>query len=132
MQMLQSGSVFNPYALYPRFWVRSFNGVIVRSPIWFDSHCQRPARAKATTTFERKVAAVGFSSPADFPVSLVPSKKYGVLYMVTRSGYLYLFDLLTVPMAQSHWSRAYSHLTTHLRLNLQRRPYREQGRSAWV
>jgi len=49
---------------------------------------------------------VGFSSPADFPVSLVPSKKYGVLYMVTRSGYLYLFDLPTVPMTPSHWSRA--------------------------
>lgn len=69
-------------------------------PNWpFVGRCKACLAPKAATTFERKVAAVGFSSPQDFPVSLTASKKYGVLYMITRSGYLYLFDLPTHPIA---------------------------------
>ncbi|KAJ1460266.1 hypothetical protein M885DRAFT_459036 [Pelagophyceae sp. CCMP2097] len=32
-------------------------------------------------------------APNDFPVSMVPSAKHDVLYMVTKMGYLYLFDV---------------------------------------
>ncbi|KAK7235859.1 clathrin heavy chain [Aureococcus anophagefferens] len=34
-------------------------------------------------------------APNDFPVSMVPSPKHDVVYMVTKMGYLYLFDCLS-------------------------------------
>merc|ERR1719424_2789029 len=31
----------------------------------------------------------------DFPVSMIPSPKHGIVYMVTKMGYLYMFDVLS-------------------------------------
>ena len=32
-------------------------------------------------------------APNDFPVAMLPSKKYDIVYMITKMGYLYLFDI---------------------------------------
>jgi len=34
-------------------------------------------------------------APNDFPVSMVPSAKHDILYMITKMGYLYLFDVFS-------------------------------------
>ncbi|KAJ8601991.1 hypothetical protein CTAYLR_002731 [Chrysophaeum taylorii] len=34
-------------------------------------------------------------APEDFPVSMVPSPKHDILYMITKMGYLYLFDVFS-------------------------------------
>lgn len=57
-----------------------------------------PTSQKSDTTFERKVTNVSFSSVQDFPVAISASAKYGVLFLVTRSGYMYLFDLPTATL----------------------------------
>lgn len=54
-----------------------------------------PLPGRAQTGWERKRLAVAFSSPADFPVAVVPSEKVGLLFVVTRAGYVYVFDGLT-------------------------------------
>eukprot|EP01006_Ploeotia_vitrea_P036085 TRINITY_DN65965_c0_g1_i1.p1 TRINITY_DN65965_c0_g1~~TRINITY_DN65965_c0_g1_i1.p1 ORF type:complete len:1680 (-),score=269.82 TRINITY_DN65965_c0_g1_i1:136-5175(-) len=60
-----------------------------------------PVGAKQETTFERKIQGVSFSSPQDFPVAVQASGKHGLLYLVTRTGYLYLFDIFTSTLIYS-------------------------------
>eukprot|EP01006_Ploeotia_vitrea_P036086 TRINITY_DN65965_c0_g2_i1.p1 TRINITY_DN65965_c0_g2~~TRINITY_DN65965_c0_g2_i1.p1 ORF type:complete len:1702 (-),score=356.35 TRINITY_DN65965_c0_g2_i1:154-5214(-) len=60
-----------------------------------------PVGAKQETTFERKIQGVSFSSPNDFPVAVQASAKHGLIYLVTRTGYLYLFDVFTATLIYS-------------------------------
>jgi clathrin heavy chain len=54
-----------------------------------------PTGAKQDTTFERKMLQVNFPNAQDFPVGMQISAKYKLLFMITRSGYLYLYDIIT-------------------------------------
>ncbi|ORX62733.1 clathrin heavy chain [Hesseltinella vesiculosa] len=47
--------------------------------------------------FQKKAVEVYFpaDAPNDFPVSMQISKKYGVIYLVTKMGYIHLYDLET-------------------------------------
>ncbi|KAJ8904773.1 hypothetical protein NDN08_001289 [Rhodosorus marinus] len=47
--------------------------------------------------FEKKQVPVNFpaDAPADFPVSMQVSSKYGILYLVTKMGYVHVFDIET-------------------------------------
>eukprot|EP01012_Entosiphon_sulcatum_P019743 TRINITY_DN2467_c0_g1_i2.p1 TRINITY_DN2467_c0_g1~~TRINITY_DN2467_c0_g1_i2.p1 ORF type:complete len:1682 (-),score=470.43 TRINITY_DN2467_c0_g1_i2:58-5103(-) len=54
-----------------------------------------PTPHKPEATYERKIQNISFTAPTDFPVALQGSVKHGILYLITRSGLLYLFDAVT-------------------------------------
>lgn len=35
------------------------------------------------------------SVPGDFPISLIVAEKYGILYIITKMGFVYLYELTT-------------------------------------
>ena len=58
-------------------------------------------------------------APNDFPVSMLPSTKHDILFMITKMGYLYLFDVFSgSPPLHSHTkpSQNSRHLTRGARL----------------
>eukprot|EP01027_Heterolobosea_sp_BB2_P023662 GEZU01035605.1.p1 GENE.GEZU01035605.1~~GEZU01035605.1.p1 ORF type:complete len:1686 (+),score=716.16 GEZU01035605.1:148-5205(+) len=55
----------------------------------------KPANAPA---FQKRAAQINFTSPADFPVAMQASEKHGVIYLITRAGFLYLFDVETATL----------------------------------
>lgn len=48
--------------------------------------------------FQRKAVPIQFATPQDFPVAMQASEKHGVVYMVTKAGYLYLYDIETATL----------------------------------
>jgi clathrin heavy chain len=50
----------------------------------------RPADAP---TFARKAVPIQFPTATDFPVAMQASEKHGFVYMITKAGYLYLYEL---------------------------------------
>ena len=55
----------------------------------------KPADAPA---FQRKAVPIQFPTPTDFPVAMQASEKHGMVYMITKAGYLYLYDLETATL----------------------------------
>eukprot|EP01102_Stenamoeba_stenopodia_P016270 TRINITY_DN566_c1_g3_i1.p1 TRINITY_DN566_c1_g3~~TRINITY_DN566_c1_g3_i1.p1 ORF type:complete len:1717 (-),score=467.09 TRINITY_DN566_c1_g3_i1:143-5293(-) len=50
------------------------------------------------TGFQKRAVDIYFppaAGPADFPVAMQISDKYGIIFMITKAGYLYLFDIAT-------------------------------------
>lgn len=58
----------------------------------------KPADAPA---FARKAVPIQFPTPTDFPVAMQASEKHGMIYMITKAGYLYLYDLETATLVFS-------------------------------
>lgn len=53
---------------------------------------QKPADAPV---FNKQNVKLQFSAPNDFPVAMQAGDKYGIIYMITKMGFLYLFDVET-------------------------------------
>ncbi|KAL9644530.1 hypothetical protein ABK040_009394 [Willaertia magna] len=48
--------------------------------------------------FERKVEAIQFPAPGDFPVALQASDTHGIFFMITKTGFLYMYDVETAKL----------------------------------
>jgi clathrin heavy chain len=48
--------------------------------------------------FQKRMVQVQFPAPNDFPVAMEVSDKHGVIYMITKTGFLYLFDVETATL----------------------------------
>jgi len=55
----------------------------------------RPADAPV---FQRKAVPIQFPTPQDFPVAMQASEKHGIIYMITKGGFLYLYDIETATL----------------------------------
>lgn len=55
------------------------------------------AKPDQNPTFQKRAVDIYFppEAAADFPVAMQVSEKYGVIYLVTKFGYIHLFDLET-------------------------------------
>lgn len=49
-------------------------------------------------TFQRKAVPIQFPTPQDFPVAMQASEKHGIIYMITKGGFLYLYDIDTATL----------------------------------
>ncbi|RDA91082.1 hypothetical protein CP533_2985 [Ophiocordyceps camponoti-saundersi (nom. inval.)] len=60
-------------------------------------HIVEVAHAQPNPVFQKRAVDVYFppEAPNDFPVALQISQKYGVIFMVTKYGYIHLYDLET-------------------------------------
>ena len=60
-------------------------------------HIAEVDHPEANPVFQKKAVDVYFPAEAvnDFPVALQMSKKYGIIYMVTKYGFIHLYDLET-------------------------------------
>eukprot|EP00761_Pharyngomonas_kirbyi_P011776 gb/GECH01011802.1/.p1 GENE.gb/GECH01011802.1/~~gb/GECH01011802.1/.p1 ORF type:complete len:1690 (+),score=396.56 gb/GECH01011802.1/:1-5070(+) len=52
-------------------------------------------KSAGEASFSAKSATIKFSSPQDFPVALQASSKYGVTFIITRAGFLFVYDIET-------------------------------------
>ncbi|KAL0481606.1 clathrin heavy chain [Acrasis kona] len=48
--------------------------------------------------FVKRMVPIKFPAPGDFPVAMQVSDKHGVIYMITKTGFLYLFDVETAAL----------------------------------
>jgi len=67
-----------------------------------------------TPTFPRVAGAIRWEDPSDFPTSIAVSEKHTCIYMLSKMGYVFIYDLLTAtPIFQSRISESALFVTSN-------------------
>jgi clathrin heavy chain len=91
-------ATFLPYKLHGNEELSNLFCFAVRTPAGGKLHViEVGAPPQGNTAFTKKAVDVFFPPEAqnDFPVAMQPSSKYGVVYLITKYGYVHLYDIET-------------------------------------